>query len=205
MQPKRKRSPGRPHAEPIAAPMREQILQSAAQLFMRFGYEGVSIQSVADDCGVTKATVYYYFPTKSDLFTSTIVRMLGNVKTRILSILELPEPLQARLIRIAEQYLNVPHFDMDIMLAKAAEAMTPEQTQAMREAEAAIYRVVVDAFDAAARAGEIRDVDPAVAGHAYIAVMRIGNTRYAEEKPLFASTSAAARAIVELIWQGVGR
>ncbi|MBO9609858.1 MAG: TetR/AcrR family transcriptional regulator [Paenibacillaceae bacterium] len=205
MQPKRKRSPGRPHAEPIAAPMREQILQSAAQLFMRFGYEGVSIQAVADDCGVTKATVYYYFPTKSDLFTSTIVRMLGNVKTRILSILELPEPLQARLIRIAEQYLNVPHFDMDIMLAKAAEAMTPEQTQAMREAEAAIYRVVVDAFDAAARAGEIRGVDPAVAGHAYIAVMRIGNTRYAEEKPLFASTSAAARAIVELIWQGVGR
>lgn len=204
MQPKRRRSPGRPHAEPVAAPMRDQILQSAAQLFMRFGYEGVSLNAVADDCGVTKATVYYYFPTKADLFTSTLVRLLGNVKGHILAILQLQEPLQSRLIRMAEQYLNIPHFDMDLMLAKAADAMTPEQTKALREAEAELYRVVADAFDAAARAGEIRSVDPAVAGHAFIAVLRIGNTRYAEEKPLFASTSAAARAIVELVWRGVG-
>lgn len=46
---------------------REAILQVAARLFRDRGYENTSVNELADELGVTKPTIYYYFENKDDI------------------------------------------------------------------------------------------------------------------------------------------
>ena len=47
----------------------EQVLQGALRVFMREGFEGASMDVIAREAGVSKATLYVYFPDKRLLFT----------------------------------------------------------------------------------------------------------------------------------------
>ena len=46
----------------------EQVLQGARAVFMRDGFEGASVDSIAREAGVSKATLYSYFADKRVLF-----------------------------------------------------------------------------------------------------------------------------------------
>lgn len=46
----------------------DQVLDGAREVFMRDGYEGASVDMIAKAAGVSKATLYSYFPDKSALF-----------------------------------------------------------------------------------------------------------------------------------------
>ncbi|MFE3838095.1 TetR/AcrR family transcriptional regulator [Pseudogemmobacter sonorensis] len=47
----------------------EQVLEGARHIFMRDGFEGASVDDIAREAGVSKATIYAYFPDKRLLFT----------------------------------------------------------------------------------------------------------------------------------------
>lgn len=58
---------------------RGRILDEAAELFARDGYDGASLGSVADAVGVTKAAIYHYFPNKKVIYEAIIVRTLEGL------------------------------------------------------------------------------------------------------------------------------
>lgn len=47
-------------------------MESALKLLMERGYRRIRLEDVADDAGVSKATVYHYFSNKDELLTQTI-------------------------------------------------------------------------------------------------------------------------------------
>jgi AcrR family transcriptional regulator len=51
---------------------RARILEAAGELFTTKGYEKVSLREVAEAVGITKAALYYYFPTKDKLFEALV-------------------------------------------------------------------------------------------------------------------------------------
>lgn len=59
---------------------RQQVLETAQRLFAEIGYDATSLQMIADEMGLTKAAVYYYFPAKSDILAEAMrpgVQRLG--------------------------------------------------------------------------------------------------------------------------------
>ncbi len=46
----------------------DQVLDGARRVFLRDGYEGASVDDIAREAGVSKATLYAYFPDKRLLF-----------------------------------------------------------------------------------------------------------------------------------------
>jgi len=54
---------------PIDAPTdtRGRILEAARRRFADQGYEATSLREIAEDLGVTKAALYYHFPSKVDI------------------------------------------------------------------------------------------------------------------------------------------
>lgn len=50
----------------------EQVLAGARQVFMTDGFEGASVDDIAKAAGVSKATLYSYFPDKRVLFTEVV-------------------------------------------------------------------------------------------------------------------------------------
>jgi AcrR family transcriptional regulator len=49
-----------------------QILDAAFEEFVARGFSATRLEDIADRVGVTKGTIYVYFPTKEDLFAATI-------------------------------------------------------------------------------------------------------------------------------------
>jgi AcrR family transcriptional regulator len=51
---------------------RQQILETAQQLFAELGYDATSLQMIADEMGLTKAAVYYHFRAKNDILRAAM-------------------------------------------------------------------------------------------------------------------------------------
>jgi TetR/AcrR family transcriptional repressor of mexJK operon len=50
----------------------DQVIEGAKAVFLREGYEGASVDEIARDAGVSKATLYSYFPDKQHLFLAVL-------------------------------------------------------------------------------------------------------------------------------------
>jgi AcrR family transcriptional regulator len=53
-------------------------LAAATELFLKTGYEGTTMADIAAGAGVAPANVYWYFPSKDDVFAAVMDRMLGR-------------------------------------------------------------------------------------------------------------------------------
>src|SRR5688500_1802439 len=64
---------------------RPQVLDAALKQFLAHGYDGASMQAVADEAGVTKPVVYACFPSKDELFRALLSReeerILGEIQS----------------------------------------------------------------------------------------------------------------------------
>ena len=64
---------------------RPEVLDAALDLFLDHGYEGTSMQAIAERAGVTKPVVYACFPGKDELFRALLAReeerILGEIQS----------------------------------------------------------------------------------------------------------------------------
>ncbi|HBF39416.1 MAG TPA: TetR/AcrR family transcriptional regulator [Firmicutes bacterium] len=61
-------------SEMAAADKHQIILDAAQKRFARFGLAKVTMDEIAQDIGMGKASLYYYFPTKESLFQAVIAQ-----------------------------------------------------------------------------------------------------------------------------------
>ncbi|WP_158301921.1 TetR/AcrR family transcriptional regulator [Paenibacillus mesophilus] len=199
-----KKKPGRPKtSEPSV--VKATILQTASALFMQYGYDSVSMEQISADSGVTKASVYYYFPNKAELFTAAVIRMMKNIAGITQSILAAPGSMRERLTAVAEAHMRTPHVDFESLMREAASSLTAAQTAAIREAEHSVHVVLAEAFRLEIEAGAIRSGDPLLYAYAFSAIMMLGGRSAgdASSAPLF--SPVAPSDVVDLFWCGVGR
>jgi AcrR family transcriptional regulator len=61
---------------------REQLLDTAAAMFAEKPYEEVWVEDIARRAGVTRATMYHYFPTKRHLYVAILKRACDRFSAR---------------------------------------------------------------------------------------------------------------------------
>lgn len=57
---------------------RQRIIASASRLFNRHGFDGVSIDRIMADAGLTRGGFYAHFTTKEALYAEAVLHILGN-------------------------------------------------------------------------------------------------------------------------------
>ena len=67
--------------------MRDRIMNAATLLFADRGFEGTSIQSVADAVGIRKPSLLYHFPSKDALRAAVLDDLLAHWKRELPSVL----------------------------------------------------------------------------------------------------------------------
>jgi AcrR family transcriptional regulator len=68
-------SPPRPPGRPRNLDADREIVAATLRLLSREGYDRTSIEAVAAEAGVTRATVYRRYPTKADMVTAAVCAM----------------------------------------------------------------------------------------------------------------------------------
>lgn len=197
-QPRRK--PGRPKRSETINPM-QQILGTAAKLFMEHGFEKVSLEGVAKACRITKASVYYYFDNKARLFTECLSFVLKIAYDQTALIMRSSGTLKERMLTVAERHMNNAHMEFETMMREAAPGLTEEQIEQIRAGAAALHILLSEIFAQAMEDGEIAKSDPMLLSHTFTAMMTVRNHKELinDQK----SVKQAAAEIVELLWSGL--
>jgi AcrR family transcriptional regulator len=68
-----KSTPGRRRSTKQTRSRKAEVLEAAAQLFYRKGYDATAVQDIADELGILKGSVYYYMDSKEDLLFEIIM------------------------------------------------------------------------------------------------------------------------------------
>ncbi|WAJ36441.1 TetR/AcrR family transcriptional regulator [Pseudomonas sp. GOM7] len=93
--------PGRPK-DPAK---RRAILDAAKTLFLRHGYDGSSMDAIANEAGVSKLTVYNHFTDKETLFSAAIKAKCEEQLPELLFKLPDDVPLEKQLLEIGRGFL----------------------------------------------------------------------------------------------------
>ncbi|MNS33927.1 HTH-type transcriptional regulator MtrR [compost metagenome] len=89
---------------------KRRIQEAALAQFARDGYEGASLQQIADEAGIKKPSIYAHFKGKEDLFMSVLSRVFKEEKHRIVHFFlsrqynPLEERLQGLFLMLQEEY-----------------------------------------------------------------------------------------------------
>jgi AcrR family transcriptional regulator len=84
---------------------RSAILDSALEVFSRRGYNGASIDEIAQAAGISKALIYEHFPSKKDLHVSLLERHTQDIFVALARTADTDEPGEVRLRKGVDAFL----------------------------------------------------------------------------------------------------
>lgn len=82
------------------------ILAAARKVFLNKGMDGARMQDIADEAGINKALLHYYFRSKDKLFEQVFLEAVTSFLPKIFSILESNETLFQKIEWFCEEYIN---------------------------------------------------------------------------------------------------
>ena len=85
----------------------EKILQAARKVFVRKGMAGARMQDIADEAGINKALLHYYFKNKAILFEVIFMQAAQKLFPRINEIFTGDLPLFEKIERFCEEYIDI--------------------------------------------------------------------------------------------------
>ncbi len=162
---------GRP---PRAENQRERIMQQAAKLFGRSGFDAASLNDLAEEAGISKAGIYHYFKTKQDVYDALIVqtlqRLFDHVSTVVAESTDPSERFLAFMLAHAE-FFERNYWAFCAMLVGFSGMNTTalrQEAVVLRERYEHLLREIIE--DGIAR-GQFRAVDPASTGRAALSML----------------------------------
>jgi TetR/AcrR family transcriptional regulator len=90
-----------------------QIRAAASRLFATHGYEGVSLQSIADSVGVAKQTLLYHYPSKEALRRAVLEHVLEHWRRTLPAMLQAVTSGHGRFQALTEELVSFFDGDRD--------------------------------------------------------------------------------------------
>lgn len=140
-----------------------QIKEAAKKVFVQKGFTGARMQEIADEAGINKALVHYYFRNKEKLFDVIFQETFDTALPRLTEVIGSDQPLLEKIERFVKVYIRTirenPHLPMfiinelnrhpDRLIHRIKAKMTTEH----------IFQIMTEMQQAVA-AGTIRPVHP---------------------------------------------
>lgn len=141
---------------------KEKIIEVALKRFSHFGIEKTTMNDIADDLNISKASLYYYFPDKNSLFLEVAVSIMSQQLDKQQKSLEnaesVPEGLMNMIdvrLAFAEQFHMMKIQDLQIDYFYKDKRFL-ELRDKIREKE----NIIIESFlDTRIEKGELKEID----------------------------------------------
>lgn len=152
----------------------QRVLEAAAQQFVEQGFERASVEAIAKSSGVSKMTIYSYFPTKEALFEAVVSKYTDAVFDALPPGALDPAKPEAALTLIGKGFLNLQRSDRVVggfRMMFAAAGQQPEACQAFyRQGPEKIVSQVAEYLSAADAAGSLTMASPTMAAEQFLSL-----------------------------------
>lgn len=139
----------------------EKILDAAQTVFIRKGMDGSRMQEIADEAGINKALLHYYFRTKQKLFEAIFKKafkqVFPNIKSVILSDLNIEDKLGIFIEKYINLLLRNPYLPNFILKEINRD---PEFLASVIKSQGIHPTIVFGMLEKEMEAGRIRKMDP---------------------------------------------
>lgn len=129
---------------------RETILQGALELFYTKGYDSVGVQEIAENAGITKPTLYYYFGSKIGLLKEILsqygAQFIRELKEESFYERDLPMTLYKMAVAYVKLATEYKKFYF-LMLALTYYAKENEAHKAIEPFIGEMYRIILSIFE----------------------------------------------------------
>ena len=85
----------------------DKILEAAKNVFVAKGMEGARMQEIADEAGINKALLHYYFRSKERLFEAIFSEIIKFAFPKITRIAQSDEPFVTKLEQVVDAYIDL--------------------------------------------------------------------------------------------------
>lgn len=144
---------------------RNEIVQAAAELFEKLGYERCSMAALSERLGGSKATLYGYFPSKEELLRAVLDFQVATDADRIMRDFPASNDLRQSLIELGTAYLNKRMSPLPLMNIRMVATQPAGSTMGKEFFESIIrpaFKRLADKFKRLVDEGKLRRTDPEV-------------------------------------------
>lgn len=182
----------------------QSILQQAARLIYLKGYEGTSMQDIAEACGMTKAGLYHHIATKEALLVAIMHYGMDLFEERVLDpVKDIADPLarlQAAMVRNVELVIQDSTKEVAIILHEHS-TLTGESKRAINGRKKHYVQFLERTFREAIERGQIRTVDATVAAFSFLGTVNWTYKWYRSDGAL--TPRRLADGIADLFFRGL--
>ncbi|MDH7795936.1 MULTISPECIES: TetR/AcrR family transcriptional regulator [unclassified Beijerinckia] len=165
-------SPAASAAVPASkALLRQSILTAASRLFATNGFAGTSLQNIADEIGVTRPALYYYFRSKDEILSSLVEDITIGALKRSAQIGarsgEAPTASLHQMVMAQARWIMQHPVEFRVLLR--TENYLSDKARAVQDtAKRGILTAFARVIEAGVAKGEFRPVDPHMAALAIL-------------------------------------
>ncbi|MDX8340588.1 TetR/AcrR family transcriptional regulator [Draconibacterium sp. IB214405] len=139
----------------------EKILIAAQNVFVRKGMDGARMQEIADEAGINKALLHYYFRSKQQLFHATFESVFCKIIPNVMRMVESDQPIEEKLDFFIENYIDVLMKNPFLPTFVLKEInQDPEFLAELIKSSGLQPKKVVEMFKTEMEKGTIRTMDP---------------------------------------------
>ncbi len=157
------------------------IVRAALACYSRFGVRKSTLEDIAREAGLSRATIYRYFPNKDTLLRVVISREISRILGRVQSELNTSRPLAERLAHavIVLQSELAEHKTLHSVMELEPELLLPQLTVEGRASYAMLGALLIPVLRESAQRGEIApsDLDEKAEWVARTVVSELGKVR----------------------------
>jgi AcrR family transcriptional regulator len=99
------------------------IVRAARGRFVEHGVEGAPLRGIAKDAGTSIGMIYYYFPTKDDLFFAVVEEAYERLLVSLEHALAPPGTVEERLLRLFERIASLTDEEVETLKLVVREAL----------------------------------------------------------------------------------
>jgi AcrR family transcriptional regulator len=103
--------------------IRPRILQAARDRFRKRGVDGASLRAIAREAKTSIGMIYYYFPTKDDLFFAVVEESYEKILAEVERVLGAEGSVEERLVRLCERVADASDEEVETVRLIAREAL----------------------------------------------------------------------------------
>jgi len=94
---------------------REEILNAAQRTFLKYGIQKITLDDIAQECGIKKTALYYYFKSKDELLAEMIVLKIDEFKSRLEEAVHKAGNVKDKLRTYMKMKINIMRENMPFM------------------------------------------------------------------------------------------